>query len=99
VEIEGDEDQSTGINIQLNRRRFGNGGDVADQHQNDETKPISSPRGQMSSFRQIEANRRNARLSTGPVTEERKRRSRQNVLRHGLTAETVSTRWNMRQWP
>jgi hypothetical protein len=43
----------------------------------------------MSSARQIEANRRNARLSTGPVTEDGKRQSRQNAVRHGLTAETV----------
>src|ERR1700757_504123 len=43
----------------------------------------------MTSFRQIEANRRNARLSTGPVTEDGKKKSRQNAVRHGLTAETV----------
>ena len=43
----------------------------------------------MSSFRQIEANRRNARLSTRPVTEEGKKRSRQNAVRRGLTSETV----------
>ena len=43
----------------------------------------------MTSFRQIEANRRNATRSTGPTTEAGKHRSRQNAIRHGLRAETV----------
>jgi hypothetical protein len=43
----------------------------------------------MTSFPQIEANRRNALRSTGPKTEDGKRRSRHNAVRHGLTAETV----------
>ena len=42
----------------------------------------------MTSFRQIEANRRNARKSTGPITQQGKH-SRCNAVRHGLTAETV----------
>src|SRR5438477_11199944 len=44
----------------------------------------------MTTYKQIEANRRNARRSTGPITEEGKLRSRQNAGRHGLAAETVN---------
>ena len=43
----------------------------------------------MTSHNQFEANRQNAQKSTGPRTENGKRRSRLNALRHGLAAETV----------
>ena len=43
----------------------------------------------MTSYRQIEAKRRNALWSTGPKTETGKQVSRCNAVRHGLTAETV----------
>ena len=46
----------------------------------------------MTSWQQFQANRLNALKSTGPRTEEGKRISRRNALRHGLTAETVIDR-------
>jgi hypothetical protein len=44
----------------------------------------------MTSNLQIEANRRNARLSTGPRTERGRQVSSKNALRHGLTAQHVT---------
>ena len=43
----------------------------------------------MATDKQIAANRLNAQNSTGPRTDDGKRRSRRNAFRHGLTAETV----------
>ena len=43
----------------------------------------------MTSTKQIEANRKNATLSTGPRSEPGKDVSRQNALIHGLTAMQV----------
>ena len=43
----------------------------------------------MASHAKMMAARRNARRSSGPRSEEGKRRSRENALKHGLTARTV----------
>src|SRR5262245_49795914 len=43
----------------------------------------------MTSAAKIEANKRNAKRSTGPKTEAGKEKSRLNALKHGLTATTV----------
>jgi|SRR6185312_413716 len=43
----------------------------------------------MASDRQIAANRLNSKKSTGPRTDQGKRSSRRNAIRHGLTAETI----------
>lgn len=44
----------------------------------------------MATDKQIAANKRNAQKSTGPMTEEGRRRSSRNALKHGLTAEQVT---------
>ena len=43
----------------------------------------------MASERKIAANRKNARLSTGPRTSRGKARARQNALRHGLAVSLL----------
>jgi hypothetical protein len=43
----------------------------------------------MASEKQVEANRANARKSTGPKTAEGRARSRANAWKHGLTASTL----------
>jgi hypothetical protein len=43
----------------------------------------------MTSFKQWQANRRNARESTGPISEVGKLVSRRNAIRHGLTSVAV----------
>ena len=43
----------------------------------------------MTTTKQLEANRANARLSTGPRTKNGKKRSRANAMTHGLTAKQI----------
>lgn len=47
----------------------------------------------MATDKQVAANRRNAKKSTGPKTKIGKSRPRATAIRHGLTAETVVARF------
>jgi hypothetical protein len=53
------------------------------------TEDADTSRTPRTSVRQIKANRRNARHSTGPATPEGKQASRFNALRHGLRAKEI----------
>jgi len=44
----------------------------------------------MATKRQIEANRQNAKRSTGPITAEGRARSKRNALKHALTAREIT---------
>jgi hypothetical protein len=68
---------------------FKPGADCTTQGSKSQNEPNCRGCPSMTTFRQIEANRRNALKSTGPATAEGKQRSRCNAVRHGLTAETV----------
>lgn len=48
-------------------------------------------------FKQTEANRRNAQKSTGPRTEEGKKKSRLNAFKHGLTGQLDIMTGDMRE--
>jgi hypothetical protein len=52
-------------------------------------KPHFEEQPTMSTERQIESNRRNSKLSTGPKSPEGKAKSRVNALKHGLAADTL----------
>lgn len=51
--------------------------------------PACHDRSRMSTQQQIDANRRNAKKSTGPRTAGGRKRSRMNALKHGMAAEEV----------
>jgi len=50
---------------------------------------IHAPRGRISTARQIESNRNNARSSTGPRTRRGRARASRNARRHGLSVSVV----------